>query len=239
MKVLIVDDEAPARRHLARLIDRLDDDFDVGSAESGPAALAILQSEPIDLVLLDVQMPMMTGFDVVEAVGLDRMPFTVFVTAFDEHALRAFDVEAIDYVLKPVGLSRLRQAIERVKRRILNAKPAAQTPPLLHRLVATQGEAVHLVAIKDVTHILSAANYVEAFTSQESYLVRQTLQRLEAQLDPAQFARIHRTTIVRIDAVAEVEARAHGDGRVVLKCGRVLRLSRRYRAAFLERASFG
>ena len=247
LRVAVVDDEPPARRHLVRMIGRLSDVQIVAEADSGPKAVDLIQSAEIDLVLLDIQMPGMTGFDVIDTVGPELMPATIFVTAYDAYAVKAFEVGAIDYVMKPVTLPRLQDAVQRVRARsdeegerarklMLMLEQIGPRPRYLERLVVHSGERVLLIPVAEVTHFRSAANYVEAFTPTGSYLVRETLQRLEKRLDPHRFARIHRTAVVSIDAIRELSEVGHGDATVYLTSGVQLRVSRRYRSHLLERA---
>jgi two-component system LytT family response regulator len=243
MRVLVVDDEPPARRRLLSLLSA-EADVTATEARDGLEAVEALREDPPDLVLLDVQMPGMSGFDVIDAIGAEAMPPVVFVTAYDEHALRAFEVHAVDYVLKPVVEERLRKALTRARERI-GAKDERLAPLLssvrgegggerLSRLVVKKGEKLRLVPVGEVVYLSASGNYVDVHVAGgETYLLRETLTRLEGRLDPARFARIHRGEIVNVDFVKELEPWFHGDWEVVLKDGRRLRLSRRYQDRLL------
>ncbi len=200
-----------------------------------------------DLVLLDVQMPELDGFGVLQAVGAERMPAMIFVTAFDHYALRAFEVHALDYLLKPVDGDRLAGALERARAAIAERQRAAVDPRVLAllgtlvserryltRLPVRSDDRLLVVDLDEVDWISGADNYVILHVGPREYTVRDTLNRLERELDPARFVRIHRSTIVQIDRIRELLPDFHGDFAVVLKDGARLTLSRRHRAA-LER----
>lgn len=244
LRVLIADDEPPARRKLASHLREEPDVEVVGEAADGFEAVAKVASLAPDLLFLDVQMPGLGGLEVVEAVGPAVMPPVVFVTAFDEYAVRAFELEAIDYLLKPYDAERLRRTMDRVRRR-LHERPAAA--PALERLVAAlrprgrhlerfvvrQEEKVLLVPARTVIRLEAEGNYVKLHTLQGSHLVRDTLARLEERLDPRRFARVHRSEIVAVDAVRELLPWSHGDFIAVLANGTQVRVSRRYQARLL------
>jgi two-component system LytT family response regulator len=243
-RVLIVDDEAPARRKLrAQLVTEAGIEI-VGEAGSGPEAVDAIRTLRPDLVFLDVQMPGMNGFEVLEAVGAEGMPVVVFVTAYDEFALEAFEVQAVDYLLKPFSKERFDRALERALRalehredgrvqvRSLLEKVLAGRRPL-RRLVVRTGERMLLVGLHEVLHLEADGNYVKVHTASGVHLLRETLTALEGRLDPERFARIHRGEIVNLDAVKEIQPYFHGDLVVVLKNGERLRLSRRYRERVL------
>lgn len=244
LKILVVDDEAPARSRLKRLLARDPRAGAVSEAEDGPAAVAAIDAGGIDLVLLDIQMPGMTGFEVIEAVGTDAMPSVVFVTAYDEHALDAFEVQALDYLLKPVSAARLGEALDRAqeKRRggdrlqeklvaLLEGLGEREEP--LRRLVVPEKNRLTVVPVDRIRFLRAAGNYVEVHGPGKPRLWRGTLTSLEGRLDPHRFVRIHRSTIVNLDAVQALEPWSHGDYEVVLDDGERLRLSRRYRDRLL------
>jgi len=243
IRVLIVDDEPVARRRIRRLL-RDERDVEVaGEAGDGRSAVAAIRSLTPDLVLLDVQMPEMDGFDVVQALGADDVPVCIFVTAFDRYALRAFDVHALDYLLKPIDGPRLQRAIARARTRIAERHGARLDPNVLSLLndlsagrrfltrfpVRTGGRLV-LIDLAEVDCITAADNYVSLHVGTQHYLARETMNRLEQELDPARFIRIHRSTIVAVDRVKEMVPDFHGDFAVTLKDGTRLTLSRSYRA---------
>jgi two-component system LytT family response regulator len=243
MRVLIVDDEAPARQKLRSLLAGESDIELVGEAEDGSDAVALIRSLSPDLVLLDIQMPRLDGFEVIAEVGVAEMPLVVFVTAYDEHALRAFEVHAFDYLLKPFGVTRFRQVLERARERLARTD-AEQLARRLTRLVegleserkyasrilverAEQREA--LIAVDSIDRVQAERNYVRLFTAGGEFLRRGTLSALAERLDPSHFVRVNRSTIIRLDAVRELQPWSHGDYHVLLKDGTTLTWSRRYR----------
>jgi two-component system, LytTR family, response regulator len=241
LRVLIVDDEAPARRKLRRMLGEHGGVEVAGEAGDGPAAVQAITSLRPDLVLLDIRMPGLDGFGVIAEVGAARMPPVVFVTAYDDFAVQAFEVQALDYLLKPVTAERLAAMLERAGRHagaaslserldaLLARMPAAATPYLQRFLVESGGRA-QLVPVEQVDRIEAARNYVHLHVHGARLPLRQTLSTLVERLDPAQFLRISRSEIVRLDAVKELQAWFHGDYKVVLKDGTELMWSRRYRA---------
>jgi two-component system, LytTR family, response regulator len=247
LRVLVVDDERPARQKVRAHLAGAPDVEVVGEAATGLEAVELIRRLEPDVVFLDVQMPGLDGFEVVEAVGADEMPAVVFVSAFDEYAIKAFDVEAADYLLKPFDEARFGKALDRVRRR-LGSTPDADAPGrmerlltrvrpsrgYLQRLVVTDRDRVVLVPVGDVYRISAAGNYATLHTGGGRRLVRQTLAHLEDRLDPDRFARIHRSEIVAIDAVKELLPLSHGDFEVVLRSGDRLRLSRRFQHRLLK-----
>jgi two-component system, LytTR family, response regulator len=245
IRVLIVDDEPIARRGIRQHL-RAETDLEViGESGDGAAAIDAITGLAPDLVFLDIQMPEVGGFDVVEAIGVARMPAVVFVTAYDEHALRAFDVHAVDYVLKPIDRHRFRTAVERARRRL------ADTPGELDRRIAAAlgelGRPAHdyakriaikgdgrviLVDVDEVDRLEAAGNYVEVHSGARHHLVRETMASLEGRLDPARFVRVSRSSIVNATRVRELQPMFNGDFVVVLRDGTKVAGSRRYRAAF-------
>ena len=242
IRVLVVDDEAPARQKILALLASEADVEVAGEATDGEeAVLAIRRTRP-DLVLLDIQMPKLDGFGVIETIGVEAMPRVVFVTAYDEHALRAFEVQALDYLLKPFAPSRFRQVLDRVRReagratgdigaRIEQALRAVQPSPRFprHFLVEKGNEREVLLPIDRIERIIADRNYLRFFSEGAEFLRRGAMSDIEQKLDPDQFLRINRSEIVRLDAVAEFEPWFHGDYRVRMKDGTVLTWSRRYR----------
>lgn len=242
-RVLIADDEAPARRIVRSYLGGREDVEVVAEAENGLEVVDAVRSLDPHLIVLDVQMPGMTGFEAVEAIGVDAMPAVVFATAYDEFALRAFDVHAVDYLLKPFTRERFDRAFDRALERIGGEEPEKITRLLaslpgaaayLERIVVRNGDRLFFVATNDVLHLSAEGNYVRIHTTEKSHLIRGTLADLEARLDPRHFARIHRSGIVNIEAIKEVQAHFHGDYVISLKSGQTLRLSRRYQARLLR-----
>ena len=235
MRTLIVDDEAPARRRLRRLIEEIGEpDLEiVGEATSGLEAIEASARLTPDLLLLDVQMPELDGIAVAQALG-GAGPAIIFVTAHDEYAVRAFDVSAVDYVLKPVAAARLGLAIERARRgglsarleRLLALLPARKR---LERLFVSERGRTVPVPLDRVERILAEDNYVRLCTDTGEHLHRSTLQALAAVLDPEIFVRVSRSAIVRVDAIRELSPLGHGDQEVLLASGARVTWSRSYR----------
>jgi two-component system LytT family response regulator len=248
IRVLVVDDEAAARRGLRRRLSALPDLAVVGECEDGEAAVAAISALRPDLVFLDIQMPGLDGFGVIGAVGVAQMPAVVFVTAYDEFALRAFEVNAVDYLLKPVDEPRLHAAVERARARVSDRddgwRPRLATalgelglpaaPRWCRRLAIRGNGRVLLVEVAEVDRIESAGNYVQIHQGRKAHLLRETMSRLEARLDPERFARVSRAAIVNIDRVRELQPMFNGDFVVVLKDGAEVTGSRRYRDALLS-----
>jgi two-component system, LytTR family, response regulator len=248
VRVLVADDEPLARERLKLLLAREDWLELVAECPNGPDAIASIEKLQPDLVFLDVQMPGATGFEVIEAVGPERMPLVVFVTAFDQYALRAFDVHALDYLLKPFdrerfdqALGRARQQLERrsngdLERRLLqlveDLRPSAQR---LERFVIKSGGRVFFVRAEEIDWIEAAGNYVKLHVGDEAHLFRETMNALEAQLDSQTFFRIHRCHIVNIERIKELQPWFNGEYVVFLKNGTRLTLSRGYREKLQER----
>jgi two-component system LytT family response regulator len=232
-RVVIADDEAPARRIVRSYLGGRQNVEVVAEAENGLEVVDAVRSLEPHLVVLDVQMPGMTGFEAIEAIGVDAMPAVVFATAYDEFALRAFDVHAVDYLLKPFSRERFDRAFDRALERRENLAPLITALPHLERIVVRQGERLFFVATREIFHLSAEGNYVRVHTIDAAHLIRGTLADLEARLDPKRFARIHRSGIVNIDAIRELRAQFHGDYLVVLKNGETLRLSRRYQERLL------
>lgn len=244
MKILIVDDERPARLKLRRfLVD--EGEQDIGEAEDGVEAVAMVERDRPDLVFLDIQMPRMTGIELVRAVGVEAMPTLVFVTAYEQHALDAFDLAAVDYLLKPYDRERFRRAWERAKERILAKRDQRdsyqrvldqlrRSEGYLRRFIVRQGPKFVHVPTSEVMYINADQKYMELHAEKGTYLVRETMGSLEESLDPAIFARIHRSILLNVSYLKEVRPCFHGDGTVILKNGEELALSRRYRDRLLH-----
>jgi two-component system LytT family response regulator len=242
IRALIVDDEEPARAKVRALLADAPDLEVVGEAADGERAVeAIAETRP-DVVFLDIQMPRLDGFGVIERVGLEEMPLVVFVTAYDEHALRAFDVHAFDYLLKPFAADRMLATVERVRRRLdserkddrarrLGRMIEDATPSYLTRVAVERSPHRELLLpASEIRLVRAQRNYVQIFAGKACYMRRGTLAALEQRLDPEQFLRINRSEIVRLDAVREMQPWFHGDYRVILNDGETLAWSRRYRA---------
>jgi two-component system LytT family response regulator len=241
-RVLIADDEPLARERLRTLLHAEDSIDVVAECADGLSAVAAIQKSRPDLVFLDVEMPGASGFEVIEAIGVDRMPSVIFVTAYDRYALRAFEVHALDYLLKPFdrdrfheALTRARQQIDRqshgeLERRLLelvqDLKPAPQP---LERFVVKSAGRVFFVRTADIEWIEAAGNYVKLHVGSEVHLFRETMNAVEGKLDPESFFRIHRSHIVNIEQIRELQPWFNGEYVVFLKSGTRLTLSRGYR----------
>jgi two-component system LytT family response regulator len=232
ISALVVDDESGARRNLTVLLRR---DPDVGiivECDSGLAAIEQIKRSKPSLLFLDVQMPGIDGFDVLELLGNDLPPVVIFVTAYDEYALRAFEAGALDYLLKPFDDARFRRALERAREKLLHYP---QRPKAAERLaVKSRGELLFL-NVADVDWIESVGYYACLHVGRDTHVLRRTLMELDRDLDAGEFMRIHRSIIVNLQRIARLELKDSGDYEVVLQSNDRLRLSRRFRKALLDR----
>lgn len=248
LRVLVVDDEAPARQ---RLLDLLKRDPQVGlvlEAANGKAAVEIIRRETLDLVLLDVQMPELDGLQAIEAVGVGEMPLTVFVTAYDQHAIRAFEANALDYLLKPFSDDRWEAAFDRAKAR-LDERNVREFGCSVLRMLATRSEpsrridrlvvksrgSTRFIPVADIDWIEGAGVYVNLHVAGKELLYRSALNELAKQLDPLRFIRVHRSAIVNIDSILQLRPLSHGEFEIVLKDGHRSRVSRTYRIQLEKR----
>jgi two-component system LytT family response regulator len=236
LRALLVDDEALARRNLTLLLGRDPDIGPVTECASGGEAVEAIRRDRPDLVFLDVQMPECGGFDVLELLGCELPPVVIFVTAYDEYALRAFDAGALDYLLKPFDDARFDRALERAKQRLAHQDPAPQ-PPL--RLVVKSRGQVRFLKVADIDWIEAASYYACLHLGRETHLIRRSLAELERDLGDGAFVRIHRSTIVNLDRIQGLELQDGGEYEVVLDCGTRLRLSRRFRKPLQDRIAAG
>jgi len=249
IRALIVDDEPLARSRVRELLATQADVEVLGECGSGREAIASIRSRSPDLVFLDVQMPEVTGFGVLEALDPASAPVVVFVTAFDEFAVRAFEVHALDYLLKPFDRERFLNSLDRARRAVrrrrdgeLDQRIAALLAEVggggrryLTRLLVKTGSRTVLLRASDIDWIESAGNYVRLHAGKERHLLRETMTALEGKLDPEQFVRIHRSTMVNLERVRELEPYFHGDHVLKLTDGTRLTLSRTYRERLQER----
>jgi len=245
--VAIVDDEPPARARLRRLLADHADIRITAECGDGASAVQTIEAASPDLVLLDIQMPELDGFDVLQALDVPQLPEIIFVSAFDQYALRAFRVHALDYVVKPVEAERLSDALDHARRRLGERrasgeegltgllKDLATDRPYLSRIPVRAEGRVRVVDLAEVDWISAADNYVSLHAAHREYLIRDTIAQIERRLDPALFVRIHRSTIVRIDRIVELLPDLHGDFQVRLKNGVTLALSRTFRPRLEER----
>ena len=245
IRALIVDDEAPARRRIRRLLNAEPDVAIAGECGDGSSALTIIARERPDLVLLDVQMPERDGFEVVAAIPPPELPAILFVTAHDRYALRAFDVHAVDYLLKPFSGDRFRTAMARARERIAarGADPALASlaaslrsrPAYLSRVAVRIAGRTVIVELSAVDWLEAADNYVLLHAGQREYLLRDTLASLESRIDPDRFVRVHRSAIVQIDRVREIRPQSHGDAELLLHGGATVAASRTFRDSLRQR----
>jgi two-component system LytT family response regulator len=245
VRALIVDDEPLARQRLRTLL-RGEPDVDVvGECADGQEAVAAIRELEPHLLFLDVQMPVLDGFGVLEALGPQPLPAVIFVTAYDSYAIRAFEVNALDYLLKPFDRDRFRKALERARSQIFKtpspytgeqlselldqAQPGRTERQFLDRLVIKSGGRVFFLRAEEIEWIEAAGNYLRLHVAGDMHLLRETMNNLEARLHPDKFFRIHRSTIVNLERVKELQPWFHGDYRVILTDGTELTLSRSYR----------
>lgn len=241
-RVLIVDDEQPARLRLRELMDSDPDVGEMMEAENGFDAVEAILQKPPDVVFLDVQMPGLDGLGVIETIGIERMPVTVFVTAFDQHAVRAFESAAIDYVLKPYGDERMEAAFSRAKARLDDkyVREVGQSvlklldnrrvdKPYLDRIVIRERDKTDLIRVESIDCIESAGVYVALHVGHERIIHRAALSELIGQLDPHRFVRVHRSTVVNIDSILHLEPATHGEFDLVLRSGHRAHVSRTFR----------
>jgi len=247
-RVLIADDEPLARERLRMLLAQEEWVEIAGECQNGQEAVAAIHKLHPDLVFLDIQMPGATAFEVIQQVGAPRMPPVVFVTAYDKYALRAFDVHALDYLLKPFDRERFQQALGRARQQ-LDRKDAGElerrllelvqdlrsSPQRPERFVIKSGGRVFFVRTDEIDWIEAAGNYVKLHVGNEAHLLRETMNSLEAQLDPDVFYRIHRCHIVNIERVKELQPWFNGEYVVFLRDGARLTLSRGYREKLQDR----
>jgi two-component system LytT family response regulator len=242
IRTVVVDDEPMARVRLLTLLQPETDIEVIAECADGAEAVTAIQAHAPDLVFLDVQMPALDGFGVIQQIGPERMPTVIFVSAYDEYALRAFEVHALDYLLKPFGRDRFQKTLQHARaslerrragdlgRRLLalvnDIKPE---PPRLDRLVVKSGGRVFFLRTDDIDWIEASGNYVRLHLGDESHLFRETMNRMEQRLDARRFSRIHRSRIVNTERIKELQPWFNGEYIVILRNGTRLTLSRGYR----------
>lgn len=241
IRTIIVDDVELARERIKILLNDAEIEI-VAECENGREAIDTIRDLKPDLVFLDVQMPEIGGFEVIETIGVNKMPTVIFVTAYDEFALRAFEVNAVDYLLKPFDKKRLVKAIERAKREIKKQEPSNGIeeklrdllkevkiePQYLKRIPVKTSRGTTLVLTEEIDWIASAGHYLELHAGRETHIIREKLSYLETRLDPKDFMRIHRSTIVNLDRIKSLHPLFSGDQIIILKDGRELSMSRTY-----------
>lgn len=233
IRALVVDDEALARRNLTLLLRRDADIASIAECSSGPDAIHQIRKAKPDLLFLDVQMPECDGFDVLELLGGELPAAIIFVTAYDEYALRAFEAGALDYLLKPFDDARFVRALNRAKEKLAHYLPAK--PRVADRLVVRSQGQVLFLDVTDIDWIEAAGYYACLHVGSDTHILRRTLAELEQDLGQEKFIRIHRSIIVNRDRIRAMELQAGGEYEVVLRSRERLRLSRRYRKRFQER----
>src|ERR1700744_3345504 len=249
IRALIVDDEAPARQRISDLLNQDTEVLSLREAGNGKTAVRMILSEKPNLVLLDVQMPELNGLEVIEAVGPESMPLTVFVTAYDQHAIRAFEANALDYLLKPFSDERFEATMTRAKARldersigefgqrilkmVASGAPAAERR--LDRLGVKKGGTKRFIRAIDIDWIEAAGVYVTLHVGGKELLYRAALNDLAERLDPRRFVRVHRSALVNIESIIQLEPMSHGEFEAVLKNGSRTRVSRTYRALLEKR----
>ena len=247
LRAVIVEDEPHARRYLRELLANEESVAIIGEAANGAEGINLIRKLLPDLVFLDIQMPDLSGFDLVTEIGAQHMPAFIFVTAYNDYAVRAFEVEALDYLCKPFDRDRLSVAVERALRRLQlrnthsgndEQSPVPAGPEQwLSRITIKENDGIIFVPVEEILWIEAANKYVVLHIADRTHLARQTIQSLENQLDPKQFVRIHRSTIVRKTAVRGLHPLFHGDYIVRLINGAELTLSRNFRESFFQRMS--
>lgn len=242
LQTLIVDDEPLARERIRTLLADEPDVEIIGECANGRAAAAAIQKLKPDLLFLDVQMPELDGFGVLDQIAAAKMPTIIFVTAYDQYALRAFEVHALDYLLKPFDRERFQKALQRARLQIQQAKNGEINTRVLalledlraekkwlERLVIKSGGRIFFLKVEEIDWIEAAGNYVRLHVERETHLLRETIKNLESQLDPKKFLRINRSTLVRLDRIKELQPWFNGEHAIILQDGVQLTSSRGYR----------
>ena len=245
IRALVVDDEPLAREMIREMLEDDSDVEIVAECANGREAIEAIKSNQPDVVFLDIQMPELGGFEVLESFERQAIPYVIFVTAYDQYAVRAFEVHAFDYLLKPFDRERFDTAWQRVKKQIKLHQTGERDrhilalleelksgPRHLERLVIKNGGRGFFLNVQDIYCIEAEGNYVRVYDNQKGYLLRETISSLEEQLDPKQFRRIHRSAIVKIDKIKEMQPWFHGEYRIIMENGKQLTLSRNYRSNF-------
>jgi two-component system LytT family response regulator len=246
IRTLIVDDEPVARRGIRRELEGLPDVIIVGECSDGYQAVAAIQEKAPDLIFLDLQMPELDGFGVIEAIGSEHMPVVIFVTAYHQHALQAFEIHALDYILKPFTRERFHSALQHARKQIQHSnsddlserlraflqasEPVRQEQPkYLERLVVKTAGRIFFLPTEEIHWIEAADNYVRLHIGKDSHMIQGTMSRLESRLDPEMFLRIHRSAIVNIKFIKELHPLFHGEYAIQLSSGKELTSGRTYR----------
>jgi two-component system LytT family response regulator len=238
IRTLVVDDEPVARARVLSLLAEEPDVDVIGECQSGPEAISAIEKTSPDLVFLDIQIPQMDGLALARSLG-ETMPAVVFVTAYDEYALRAFEVHALDYVLKPFSAERFKSAVTHARQHLSRRKASGAREPVpaarRDRLVIKSSGRIYFVRTQEIDWCEAAGNYVRLHVGPQTHLVRGTMGNLESQLDPHQFVRVHRSTIVNVDRIQELRSSFNGEYVILLHDRTRLTLSRGYRDGLQNR----
>ncbi len=247
IRAMIVDDEPLARERIRQLLNDERGITVVAECCNGLEAIALLERRRVDLMFLDIQMPELDGFGVLEALDLHNMPAVIFVTAYDKFALRAFEVHALDYLLKPIDRSRFAQSLVRARKEILHPSEMKMNKHLLallddlraeqrflERLVIKTRKRVFFVLVSEIDYVITQGNYLKINVHGKSHLLRGTMSRLESKLDPKQFIRIHRSTLVNIGQLLELQPYRKDEVLAIMKDGKSIPVSRRYHQQILS-----
>lgn len=246
IKVLIVDDEPLARRGIGQLLETAPDFVIISEASNGQEAITLIKELSPDLIFLDIQMPLVDGFSFIEKLDSKKMPEIVFVTAYDEHAIRAFEAGAIDYLLKPINVERFQKTLERIRYRIFSGENKSLENKLtelfnnlkstetayLQRITLKENGRISFLAVEKIDWISSLGNYVEIHSGREKFILRETMDGIEKKLNPNEFLRIRRSKIVQISKIKELQTLFNGEYTIILFDGTELISSRRYRKNF-------
>jgi two-component system LytT family response regulator len=247
IKTIIVDDEPLARKRVGQLLAKESDVEIIAECGDGLAAISAINDLQPDLIFLDVQMPEVSGFDVLRELDEEIAPAVIFVTAFDHFTIQAFDVSAVDYLLKPFGEERFRRAVNRARQRLQKESENHSDEPLLRlldhlklnngfleRLIVNHKDRLVIVPVNDIDWIETYGNYLKIHSTGKTYLLRETMSNLTERINPEKFLRIHRSTLVNLDRIKQLQAMFGGQYTVVLRDGTELTLSRNYRKSVLD-----
>jgi two-component system, LytTR family, response regulator len=240
LKIIVIDDEQPARKKILSFLNDSNNNFILHEAANGIEAIEKINSILPDLVFLDIQMPGMTGFEIIEHIGVEKMPAVVFVTAYDQYAIDAFEVNAVDYLLKPFDFDRFEKALNKSLEKIelkksrkneLSSllKEINESQKFKERFLINHSGKYFFVQTNDINFISSEEKYVSLHTANGTYLMRETMNNMETKLDSVKFARIHRSFIVNVSQIKEIQPWSHGDYVIVLKTGEKINMSRRFK----------
>ena len=227
--VLIVDDEPLSCARMKRLLQSEQDISSIAIAENGQTALPAIRELNPDIIFLDIEMPGLNGFEMLKKIPPGKKPYTIFVTAYEEHAVKAFEVEAVDYLLKPVTKERLSAALDRA-RNLLRQSASPKRNEYPKHLAIKEQDGVHLIKMSQVDWVEADGRYVILHSGSRSFAMREGINSLSARLDPSRFLRIHRSFVVNVDRIAKLQPSFHGDYRVLLHDGTRLLLTRHYKS---------